>query len=214
MKRFVFIILIISAIFLLATSVLAQTKLMVNIPGAPGEISDFSEYIKYLYLFGLAIVGVVAMLFIIIGGIRYMAAAGNQTAISEAKSQITAAILGLVLVLTSWLILNTINPELVSLKKLTVEPIDILGDNGDEPTGKSWLCGYTQEGGCQEGEEAFAVVKCYSKEKDCRQYSCEGCKYDCKKQIKYGYGEEAAKRAVECKECKKACRDVTPLMCF
>lgn len=126
MKKFVFIILLmISAIFLLATFALAQTgqtgyEPMVPIPGA-GEITDISDYIKALYLFGLAIVGVIAMLFIIIGGIRYMAAAGNEAGISEAKSQITSAILGLVLVLTSWLILHTINPELTSLKKLTVD---------------------------------------------------------------------------------------------
>jgi len=122
MKKLTFIILMVLTTFLLATPALGYEP-MVPIPGA-GEITDINDYIKALYLFGLAIVGVVAMLFIIIGGIRYMTAAGNEAGISEAKSQITSAILGLVLVLTSWLILHTINPELVSLKKLTVEPVN------------------------------------------------------------------------------------------
>lgn len=123
MKKLTFIVLMFLTALLLATPALGYEP-MVPIPGA-GEITDISDYIKALYLFGLAIVGVIAMLFIIIGGIRYMTAAGNEAGISEAKSQITSAILGLVLVLTSWLILHTINPELVSLKKLTVEPVNL-----------------------------------------------------------------------------------------
>jgi len=140
MKKPLLIFLILFIAFLLITPALAQTNqtggynLITNIPGV-GEITDISDYIKVLYLFGLAIVGVIAMLFIIIGGIRYMTAAGNEAGITEAKGQITSAILGLVLVLTSWLILHTVNPELVSLKKLNIPKVNTV-----DPTGEHLKC--------------------------------------------------------------------------
>lgn len=169
MKKFIFIFLIIFTTFLLAAPALAQDdkasyNLMTNIPGA-GKIENINQYIKALYLFGLAIVGIIAMLFIIIGGIRYMTAAGNETAISDAKSQITAAILGLVLVLTSWLILNTINPELVALRNLTPEPVNVAPpiEIG------TWKCVIADEYG-----NDIPLGQCGSLE-TCRNYQGLGC---------------------------------------
>ena len=84
----------------------------------PGStVVDTTDPGSYLWtLFGIA-VGVAAMLaviMIIIGGFQYMTseAIGSK---ESAKKRMWAAVLGLALILGSWLILNTINPNLLNL---------------------------------------------------------------------------------------------------
>ncbi len=59
---------------------------MVRIPGLPptGTV-NLSMYLIGLYNFMLSIVGIVAVVMLIIGGMRYITAVGNPTAISDAK---------------------------------------------------------------------------------------------------------------------------------
>jgi len=54
----------------------------------------------------LAFVGPLAVLFIIIGGILYMTSAGNPERVSRAKKTLTYAIVGLVVVVLSYWIVN------------------------------------------------------------------------------------------------------------
>jgi len=74
------------------------------------------KYINYLFALSLAIAGLIAFASLVYGGFRYIASAGSPVAMSDAKSQITAGILGLVILLVSFLLLRTINPQLVVLK--------------------------------------------------------------------------------------------------
>lgn len=71
----------------------------------------------------LSVAGVTAFIMIAVGGFRYLTSAGNPSKMSDATSQIFNALLGLVLLLCSWLILNTINPELVKLKEPDLEKL-------------------------------------------------------------------------------------------
>ncbi len=73
---------------------------------------NYGNYFERIYQLGIAIAGVLAVLFIVIGGFRYMLSESFFDK-SSAKNQITAAIGGLILALASWMILNTINPDLV-----------------------------------------------------------------------------------------------------
>jgi len=97
---------------------LAGYKIEVALPGMPVGQTEFtlSEYIRYIYLFGLGLVGVAALGALVYGGFVYMLS-GTITSKEEAKSWIWGAISGLVLALAAYLILNTINPDLVSLKE-------------------------------------------------------------------------------------------------
>ncbi len=83
---------------------------------APIPIGDYIEKI-YIYLLGL--VGIAALIMFIIGGIMYMTARDNASQVGTAKNYLWNAVLGLVLALVSWLLLNTINPDLV--KKLAID---------------------------------------------------------------------------------------------
>jgi len=73
------------------------------------------SYFKNLYEIGVGLAGVLAVLFIVIGGLEYIASAANPSAKESAKKRIWAAIGGLLLALASYLILQTINPALVGI---------------------------------------------------------------------------------------------------
>lgn len=54
----------------------------------------------------LGLLGLVAVIMILLGGFRWMTAAGNEEKIESAKKLLTAAIIGLIIVLLAWAIVN------------------------------------------------------------------------------------------------------------
>ncbi len=115
-------ILIKSSILIIATFVFlggfgtdclaADYKLLEVIPGID-KSPTFPEYVTGIYKFAIVIVAIAALLMLSIGGFAYMASAGNQAQAGTAKKIITDALLGLVVVFLSWLVLYTINPDLL-----------------------------------------------------------------------------------------------------
>lgn len=79
-----------------------------------GQIADF-------YIWALGIGALIALLVLIYGGIVYTTSAGNESRISEAKEWVFGAVIGLFILFGSYLILNTINPELTKLTSITLE---------------------------------------------------------------------------------------------
>lgn len=71
-----------------------------------------------MYKFIAGIAGIAAVIVMMAGGYVWLFAGGNASKVTEAKSLITSAVLGLFLVLGSYMILNLINPELIKLKSL------------------------------------------------------------------------------------------------
>ena len=69
--------------------------------------------INEIYLWAVGIVGLVAFARIVYAGIMYLQAAGKPGDVKEAKTIIYNSILGIVLLFSSYIILQTINPELV-----------------------------------------------------------------------------------------------------
>lgn len=100
---------------------LAQRELEITYPEIPGLNRPTTvkallpEYIKYIFGFALIIAGLIAFGSLIYGGVRYLTSAGSPSALGDAKDQISSAILGLVVLLCSYLILTTVNPQLVGL---------------------------------------------------------------------------------------------------
>lgn len=86
---------------------------------ATGKITattpDFLEYLNWLYKVLLGSTGILALIMIVAGGIMYIfaGASGKPQDVSKAKTMILSAIAGLLLALGSWIILNTINPDLL-----------------------------------------------------------------------------------------------------
>jgi len=95
-------------LFLLAAVVLPNIP---TITPARGTIENvLTNVLDWL----LAIGGAVAVLVLVIGGIRYIVAAGNEAQIKEAKQTITYALIGLVVIILAWVIVRTINTYLIS----------------------------------------------------------------------------------------------------
>ena len=94
--------------------VFAAYTLLENVPWTAS--ASFPEYITGLYNFLVAAVAVCALLMITIGGIMYILSAGNQSTAGTAKTVVKDAITGLIIVFITWLILNTINPDLLNAK--------------------------------------------------------------------------------------------------
>jgi hypothetical protein len=80
------------------------------------------NYIKYIFSLILKISAIIAFLALVYGGFSYITSTGNPAQLDEAKDQILSAFLGLIILLSSYLLLNTINPELVTLKNPRIDP--------------------------------------------------------------------------------------------
>ncbi|PIP28143.1 MAG: hypothetical protein COX29_02775 [Candidatus Moranbacteria bacterium CG23_combo_of_CG06-09_8_20_14_all_35_22] len=110
---------------------------MEKIPGFE-DPADFPTYLMNIYKFGLGAIGVSAMFMIMIGGYMYLTSAGNTAQTGKAKGVIFDAIAGLILALVSYVLLWTINPDLVKFKSITSGTTT--GETGT--TGTSEYAGY------------------------------------------------------------------------
>ncbi|OGZ28267.1 MAG: hypothetical protein A2427_04795 [Candidatus Nealsonbacteria bacterium RIFOXYC1_FULL_40_7] len=70
-------------------------------------------YVKYVFTFAIGTIGIVALSVIIWGGFLYLTSSGNAEKMKEGREKITAAFLGIVILASSYIILATINPQLV-----------------------------------------------------------------------------------------------------
>lgn len=83
-----------------------------------------SDYIVSVYKYAVGIVGIVAVVVIMYGGVIWMMSLGNSSRVTEARSWIAAALTGLVLVFGSYTILYLINPELIKLKPIEIKTVN------------------------------------------------------------------------------------------
>lgn len=74
----------------------------------PGGGSGIMCIITNILRFILAIAFIVAVIFLVVGGFRYIVSQGNEEAVEKAKSTITSAIIGIVVIVLAWIILTII----------------------------------------------------------------------------------------------------------
>ncbi len=126
-----------------------------NLP--PG--AEIGDVLSRLYVYGVGVVAIAAMIMLVIGGVQYMVAGEKDP--GPAKERIRNAIWGLILALTSWLILYTINPDLT--RKVKLKPLDI---NLVPPPKQSVDCGSLSISACTGDCEVRLTAtgdKCMSK---------------------------------------------------
>ncbi|MBU1180288.1 pilin [Patescibacteria group bacterium] len=132
-----------------------DVNLQVSI-GATNQVKGITDYIPKIYDYLVAIVSIVAIVMIMVGGLQYLTAGGNQQAVTKAKERILGAIVGLFLVLGAYTVLNTINPNLT---KLSLPPIKMIRADA------------------LEGAQLSVGAECWTKrDKVACEASCEGCK--------------------------------------
>ncbi len=123
----------------------AQTYLpLAPLPGtviAGTDSTDLSTYLTGMIKLLVALGGALAVVMLVIGGTQYVAAGINPSAKGDAKDRILNALIGLTLVLTSYLILNSINPNLVAFNlNLPAIGVSTTVPSGVTATGGTGAC--------------------------------------------------------------------------
>ncbi|TSC95011.1 MAG: hypothetical protein CEN87_23 [Parcubacteria group bacterium Licking1014_1] len=88
--------------------------------------SSFPEYAKYFFNMGIGLAGVLAVITVVFGGIYYLISLGKGKFTDEGKEWIKSGILGLLIVVSSYLIVATINPALVVFDLKGLAPLSFL----------------------------------------------------------------------------------------
>lgn len=102
------------------------------VTGLKPETVAFSitGYVKYIFNFAIATIGLIALGVLIFSGIQYLTSTGKPEVIKSAKTRIKSAFLGILILLFSYLILITINPQLVifkipGLEEFVITPLEM-----------------------------------------------------------------------------------------
>ncbi|NQV90195.1 TrbC/VirB2 family protein [Candidatus Uhrbacteria bacterium] len=90
------------------------------------EINFLGDYINGIYKYLLGIGTTIAIVMIMIGGLQYAFGGVEQSQIKKSKDRISNAILGLVLLLSTYAILSITNPELSLLRSIKIKNIDLI----------------------------------------------------------------------------------------
>lgn len=75
----------------------------------PASIEGIGEIVKIFLNYAVRFAGIAVLVMLVIGGFTYLTSGGDAKKTQQAWNYITYAILGLVLILGSWLILRLIS---------------------------------------------------------------------------------------------------------
>jgi len=94
-------------------------------PGTEVEIKPdtFADYLTTFYNWAVGAIIVIGIVMIMFAGFQWVMAAGSAPKISAAKERIFSAIIGILLAVGSYALLNFINPSLTRLRGLTLETV-------------------------------------------------------------------------------------------
>ncbi len=124
-KYFIFL-LTITVVLLFAVqaeTALGQTSLP-DIPGVatPSAGDHIFVYLTYFYSLGIFFGGFIALVLLVKAGLQYLTSTGRPNKLKDARQQIMASFLALLIIFGSYMILNTINPQLLRFHLDDVDP--------------------------------------------------------------------------------------------
>ena len=128
----------------------------------------FANYVIAIYNWSIRAIVLLAIVMIMIAGSRWMFAGGNAALITQAKNQIISALIGLVIAIGSYTLLNFINPSLVRLGSLEIDPIQ-----GELLENLSCTVKIEDDGICIEAGDLYSE---YAKRDDCKTGQCPATK--------------------------------------
>lgn len=85
---------------------------LVDFSKKPGGSNDFLFLFTFFIQQILVVAGVLAILFLIIGGVQYLASGANEEWAEAGKKGLTNAIIGLVIIILSYILITVINNAL------------------------------------------------------------------------------------------------------
>ena len=100
-----------------------------NLPGITNvSTAGPAGWVASFYSFALIISGILAFGAAVYGGVLYATSAGNASKQSEGRSWIWSALIGLLLLGGAYIILKTINPNLVKLQNPALSSVNTNGN--------------------------------------------------------------------------------------
>ncbi len=114
------ILTIVFALALVVTPFLASAQFEIPDPGGTGlgggitSESTLTGFILRIINIALALAGLIAVLFLIIGGFRYITAGGNEDASGSAKKIILNAVIGIIVVILSFVVVRVVSNTLTT----------------------------------------------------------------------------------------------------
>ncbi len=121
-KRFLSFLIVLS-LFLPVTALAASRLPCTPTEGAQGN-NDLFTCINNVYKYALVICSIAAVMMIIFAGYTYIFSGGNEKKAASAKNWISTSLVGLAVLLTGFLLLRQINPNLLTIKSISPESID------------------------------------------------------------------------------------------
>ncbi len=85
-----------------ASDVIEGGARQTGLAGSPGFADVMRDVINFL----LYLIGIISVIVIIIGGLRYVTSAGNSSQVSGAKDTILYAVVGLIVAISAYAIVN------------------------------------------------------------------------------------------------------------
>lgn len=82
-----------------------------------------AEYLSAIFEYSIKIIGILAIIVIMLGGILWLTAAGSKERLGQAMNFIKGGVLGITIALCSYALLFILNPNLVILKSINVNYI-------------------------------------------------------------------------------------------
>ena len=93
-----------------------STSVRLNIQiGGTSQVNNLETYVQVAYQWMVTAGVIIAIVLVMIGGLQYVLGAASQSQISSAKKRIQNAVIGLILLLSCILIIETVNPKLSSI---------------------------------------------------------------------------------------------------
>lgn len=127
MKKSILLVLLLAMAF---SPFLALAQASVNpcsvegVRAATNKASTLPKCINQIYVWSLGVGALLALLMTVIGGYYYMTAHGNAEQSAKGVEMIWGSVIGLALLFGAYLLLRTINPDLVDFKTNSINCLD------------------------------------------------------------------------------------------
>lgn len=99
-----------------------------------GGTPNLETYLQGIFRMLLIVAVVLSVIMIVIAGFQYVASSANPQGKGEARKRLSGALIGLVLALGSWLLLDTVNPNFASNLSITIPKVSLAGDADVQPS--------------------------------------------------------------------------------
>jgi len=137
-KTFIITSLLFTALFILAkTTLAADVKTVDLMPKVEKTAMDFQlgDFVSAAIQAVIVIAGLLTFAFLVWGGVEWLTSGGDKEKYEAARGRITAAVIGLVIVVAAWAIMNVIGSFLnIDMKGLEIPGIIKGGWSGGRGT--------------------------------------------------------------------------------